>query len=184
MGEITRLPFAAESFDAVLSLHTIYHVPFAKQRSAFEELYRVLAPGRRAAVVYSWGRHARIPRAVRFPYELALWPVRKVRRLVDRIERYFARRYGISKRADELGLYCDQAAPGWFTGQRWPFSYEIACWRLLDVGTMEALAQPWFFGRKLLRLLYEAEERWPRRLGLLGQYPIIEIFKPEVPNRA
>lgn len=54
LGDITRIPFRSNALDAVVSLHTIYHVPQDEQREAFEELYRVLKPGRSGVIVYSF----------------------------------------------------------------------------------------------------------------------------------
>ena len=44
-GDLTRLPFPSDAFDAVCSLHAIIHVPREEHRAIFEELARVLAPG-------------------------------------------------------------------------------------------------------------------------------------------
>ena len=55
LGDITQLPFKENTFDAVVSLHTIYHVPFDFQAQAFKEIYRTLKSGKTAAIVYSWG---------------------------------------------------------------------------------------------------------------------------------
>lgn len=54
LAKISNLPFADDSMDGVVSLHTIYHIPKEKQEAAIREIYRVLSPGRRAAIVYSW----------------------------------------------------------------------------------------------------------------------------------
>ena len=40
LGDITNMPLRTDSLDAVVSLHTIYHVPADEQATAFEELYR------------------------------------------------------------------------------------------------------------------------------------------------
>ena len=54
LGDITNLPLRDNALDAVVSLHTIYHVPQDEQGKAFEELYRVLKPGRSGAIVYTF----------------------------------------------------------------------------------------------------------------------------------
>ena len=54
LGDISRLPLADSSVDGVVSLHTIYHLAKDRQEAAIREIYRVLAPGRRAAIVYQW----------------------------------------------------------------------------------------------------------------------------------
>lgn len=48
-ADLTMLPFADGSFDAVLAYHSIYHVDSTGIRAAIGELYRVLKP---AAEVY------------------------------------------------------------------------------------------------------------------------------------
>ena len=48
----TRLPFAAEAFDAVLCLDLVHHL--ARPRDFFVEAARVLRPGRRLAAVEPW----------------------------------------------------------------------------------------------------------------------------------
>ena len=42
-GDVRRMPFADESFDAIIDFGTLYHI--AGSRSALEEIGRVLAPG-------------------------------------------------------------------------------------------------------------------------------------------
>ena len=44
-GDLKRLPFAPDSFDAVLSLDVIVHFPPGEEGVAFTELVRVLRPG-------------------------------------------------------------------------------------------------------------------------------------------
>jgi len=44
-GDLQALPFAAGSFDAVLSLDVIVHFPAGEESRAFDELARVLRPG-------------------------------------------------------------------------------------------------------------------------------------------
>ena len=54
-ANITNLPLAENCVDAVVSLHTIYHVPSEEQFFAFQDFHRVLKPGATAVIVYSWG---------------------------------------------------------------------------------------------------------------------------------
>ncbi|HEX5106438.1 MAG TPA: class I SAM-dependent methyltransferase, partial [Pirellulaceae bacterium] len=72
LGDITNLPLAEGIADGVVSLHTIYHTPADEQATAFREIYRVLAPGCTAAVVYCW-RSALI-KAVMLPAKLVRGP--------------------------------------------------------------------------------------------------------------
>jgi SAM-dependent methyltransferase len=54
LGDITCLPFASDSIDDVISLHTIYHVPRAMAATAVDELVRVVRPGGRVVIVAVW----------------------------------------------------------------------------------------------------------------------------------
>jgi SAM-dependent methyltransferase len=54
LGDITCLPFASDSIDDVISLHTIYHVPRAMAATAVDELVRVVRPGGRVVIVAIW----------------------------------------------------------------------------------------------------------------------------------
>ena len=44
-GDIAKLPFATDAFDAVVSLDVIVHFPHGREGEAFSELARVLKPG-------------------------------------------------------------------------------------------------------------------------------------------
>jgi ubiquinone/menaquinone biosynthesis C-methylase UbiE len=50
---VVALPFASNSFDAVVSLHTIYHVDEEQQEHAVRELIRVANPGAPVIIVYA-----------------------------------------------------------------------------------------------------------------------------------
>jgi SAM-dependent methyltransferase len=54
LGDVTCLPFVADSIDDVVSLHTIYHVPRAMAARAVDELVRVTRPGGRIVIVATW----------------------------------------------------------------------------------------------------------------------------------
>src|SRR5262249_11462139 len=81
LADITNLPLKTNAVDAAISLHTIYHVPMDEQRTAFEEIHRVLTPGSSAVVVYSWGPHSILLNVMLFPLPV----VRALRRLRSRV---------------------------------------------------------------------------------------------------
>ncbi|MBI4229116.1 MAG: class I SAM-dependent methyltransferase [Deltaproteobacteria bacterium] len=62
LADITNLPLKDDLVDAIVSLHTIYHVPADEQSKAFHEVYRVLKQGSSAVVVYSWGPLVFLPK--------------------------------------------------------------------------------------------------------------------------
>ncbi|WP_276258730.1 class I SAM-dependent methyltransferase [Haloglomus litoreum] len=49
-GDMTRLPFAADSFDAVVAYWSLIHVPLVEHPAVLAEFARVLRPGGRALV--------------------------------------------------------------------------------------------------------------------------------------
>ncbi|MFC6975530.1 class I SAM-dependent methyltransferase [Halomicroarcula sp. GCM10025709] len=46
-GDLAALPFVDDTFDALVSLHAVIHVPRAEHAAVFAEFERVLAPGGR-----------------------------------------------------------------------------------------------------------------------------------------
>lgn len=170
LGDVTRLPFRAQSFDAAVSLHTIYHVSAEQQRTAFEELYRVLKPGAPAVVVYEWGRRAPIRRAVH-----------KARRLVAAGARAVGVRGRFLRPSVETegppALYAHKHTYRWFRKQKWPFEAEVLVWRLVGGPFLRRFVHERLFGRALLEFLYGLEERSPRLAGRFGRLPLILIHR-------
>ncbi|MGD9093912.1 MAG: class I SAM-dependent methyltransferase, partial [Anaerolineales bacterium] len=54
VADVANLPFKPDTFDGVVSLHTIHHLPADEHLQAYREVYRVLAPNRTAVVVNGW----------------------------------------------------------------------------------------------------------------------------------
>jgi len=50
-GDMTRLPFPADSFDAVTAMYSLIHVPAPEHGAFYDELARVLRPDGEAVVV-------------------------------------------------------------------------------------------------------------------------------------
>ncbi len=156
-----------DSFDGVVSLHTVYHVPEFEQEKAFNEVYRVLAPGGRAAVVYSWGRHSVLTLAFLLPVLGWRWLAVRVRRSL-----------GLVAHDTNRSLYSHHHPHRWFASRRWPFAYEISSWRSVGVDFTKLYIHDRLLGRAILRWLFGLEDRWPRLFGIIGQYPTIVIAKP------
>ena len=45
VADVSHLPFRADAFDGIVSLHTLHHLPAADQTAAYLDMYRILAPG-------------------------------------------------------------------------------------------------------------------------------------------
>src|SRR3954470_20855787 len=54
VGDLANLPFKNDAFDGEVSMHAIHHLAVEEHPRAYAELYRVLKPGRTAAIVNGW----------------------------------------------------------------------------------------------------------------------------------
>ena len=52
--DVTELPYKDDVFDTVLASHILYHIPKDEQEGAVQEWYRVLKPGGRLIIIYSY----------------------------------------------------------------------------------------------------------------------------------
>ncbi len=183
VGDVANLPFRREAFEGVVSLHTVHHLPAAEHEKAFRDLYRVLAQAGRAVTVYSWGSRSSLMRLLRLPIKLAFSAIKLYRRL---------RGIGEEETAppdERAGSEQEQSTPtGTFTfkhGYRWMVEtlsdvpgFEIRVWRSVSTSFLRAFIHEPLLGRFWLRLLFSLEERLPRLLGRVGQYPMVLFEKP------
>lgn len=175
LGDITRLPLATDAIDAVMSLHTIYHLPPEEQVKACDELMRVARPGAPVLVVYVW-RYS--------PFM----------RLADGLRRFprFVRRVLRSLRGDPAATPAapsDAAAPPpalFFhpCDHDW-FAAHIAARHPVSLWVWSAVTsefQSRFFtddrrGRLLSAFVGKLEDAFPHWCGRMGQYPIWKFSK-------
>ena len=176
IGDISRLPFSEGSFDGVVSLHTVHHVPAEQQGRAFWEIHRVQATGSRAVVVYSWGSHSVLMR-------LFQWPIRMAERLIARRSHgpQTARDLKLDPHAKSPGTFTHHHDSSWIKGQLDRLQdYEIVVWRSVSTAFMRSLVHRKAFGDGFLRLIYRIEELAPHLMGSWGQYPMIILGKPSL----
>ncbi|MBX3100888.1 MAG: class I SAM-dependent methyltransferase [Bacteroidetes bacterium] len=169
LADLTNLPFADNSLDAILSLHTIYHIPQEKQRTAFLEIYRALMPGKQGVVVYGWGSHHAIYKWA-FLHKRIFWKLRSL--LGIRPSRVRS-----SEDADKPTLYVHFHTWEWFRGQQWPFQLELFQWRALGPGITKLWIKPWFFGKAILRWVFRQEDKHPQKWAIKGAFPAFVIRK-------
>jgi len=174
VGDIANLPFAPDCMDGVVSLHTVHHLPPGEHRRAFEEFYRVTAPGSSVAVVYHWGRAGFLSR----------W-TRRTADAVYGLRRWLARLRGGRQAAQPSRGLAKETTLTFTHDYRWAESelrhlpgFEVRVWRTVGVHFLRAVIHPRLGGRFLLRILYGLEERAPRFFGRHGMYPLIVYRKP------
>jgi SAM-dependent methyltransferase len=190
VADIANLPFKRDVFDGVVSLHTIHHLPEDEHLQAYQELHRLLTPGKNGVVVNGWPSSPLMER-----FESL---VRLSNRLRHMINRLLGRVKPASKGSDELGKEDRASTPrqpkGTFTSRHdvaWvktvvgaQMPLEILVWRSASVRFLRAVIFPWLGGRYWLRLLYRQEERYPHEYGEKGQYPLIVIQKSSTPDES
>lgn len=169
LGDITNLPLADGVVDGAVSLHTIYHTPADEQASAFREIHRVLAPGATAAVVYCW--RSLLIKLTMLPAKI----VQGLAKLFGKLTR--GRTEATSSQRSRTGVYYHAHSRAWFAKNLSDLPTEIHVWRSIDVPLLKAYCHHWLGGHLLLRLVYQAEEWFPRLLGRLGAYPLIVLRK-------
>jgi len=174
--DIANLPFKSGVFDAVVSLHTIHHLPPEEHIRAYQELHRTLEPSSSGVIVNGWDN----PPLTRF---LNIWI-----RIYDWLYvLFFPQRKPLNpgqsspskaNREAPRGTYVSKNNASWLQndlGTLMPL--KIWCWRSVSVRFLRTFIHQRFFGRYLLKVLYWKEELFPHLFGRYGQYPLIVLGK-------
>ena len=170
VGDIANLPFKADAFDGLVSLHTIHHLPASEHQRAYLELQRVLVTGKTGVIVNGWDLP---PLTV-----LQNFLIRVVNSLQRKQSSHDSSNKDASNSEKVRGTYVRKHTPVWLkkeVGTHIPL--EIWCWRSLNVHFMRTFIHARLGGRIWLRLLDWLEERLPHFFGKNGQYPLIVIHK-------
>jgi len=185
LGDITNLPLQNDVCDAVISFHTIYHIPSDEQSSAFRELYRVLKPAGTALVIYNWGEHSLLMNLAEIP----LHPV--ILKTANSVKHIFTRKSEAStSTANSLpprparGLYFHAHDYQWFKRELGKyFDFDVVCWRIMHQRFLGYYIRPRFFGKTFLRVIYWFEDTFPHLMGRWGLFPLFIIRKPAQRNQ-
>ena len=174
--DVANLPFKANTFDGMVSLHTIHHLPPQEHIRAYQELHRTLAPGGKGVIVNGWDN----PPLTLF---LNFWI-----NLVDWLYAIFQPRPKAADSGREAsssadyssarGTYVRKHNAAWLkkdVGSLMPVS--IWCWRSVSVRFLRTFIHQRLAGRWLLKILFWKEELFPHFFGNYGQYPLIELKK-------
>jgi SAM-dependent methyltransferase len=181
--DIANLPFKADAFDGIVSLHTIHHLPAQDHKVAYAELFRVLKRGHKAVVVNGWSD----PALMRPFYRLSPY----IQRLAARLQSpstLFDWLAGKFKRTDKPAVPIHaQAAPAatyvfksnapWLRDElRGIIPFEIFAWRSAGTRFTRTYIHGWF-GKVFMKFLYQLEEWFPHFMGEQGHYPLISFRK-------
>jgi len=186
VGDISKLPFESNVFEGVVSMHVVYHLPREEQANTFREFFRVLQPSGKGVIVYSWGEHSALMRLARFPMWIASWLVKAysyVRNKEQRIEDVQGHRMDTDqmKVVQAPSLFSFKYDYQWLRQQAGHLpGFDIRVWRTASSAFLRAFIFKPLFGQFWLRVLYWVEERAPRLMGRVGQYPMVLFEKPPI----
>lgn len=178
VADVANLPFKPGTFDGVVSLHTLHHLPQDEQKKAYGELFRVLAPASSAVVVNGWTESELMKRLQ--------WLVSLAERLGSRLarsrkapslEKTKIKNENQAKPVGPTGTFIHKQDAAWLRQQLQGMDVEIRCWRSVNVRFLRAVIHRTLGGRFWLRLLFWLEERFPHYFGEKGQYPLVVIRK-------
>lgn len=178
--DITHLPFKADAFDGIVSLHAIHHVDVDKQPATYAELFRALKPGRSAAIVNAWKTPALMVKLGGL-IKTFDWLNGLLKRLRPHRAADAPKPNAPPKQPTATGTYTQHLDAPHLKAEfaRMGIPAEIRPWRSLSVRFLRAVIHPWNGGRLWLRLAYWLEDRHPEYFGENGQYPLIVLRKPD-----
>lgn len=169
IGDITRLPLADGAVDAVISLHTIYHVPQPEQTGAVDELVRVTRPGGRVVIAYVWG------------YSWAMSAVFRVRGWLGWLRRMgrpslVAEEAAAARDTGMPDLYFHPQNHDWYAREvASRHAAKLRVWSAVSTAFQTRFFVPGFAGRLVMRLVIAFETAFPWLAGRVGQYPLFVI---------
>lgn len=178
VGDAARLPFRRDAFDALVSMHTVHHLPPDEQIHAFHDFLRVIKPGAPAVVINSWGPHSTLMKLASPFIQLNFALIRLYRRL----------RYGEKKSQAEPELREDRQTGThiYRYGYRWLKKnlsdlpgLDVRSWRSVSTSFLRAMIHRRLLGRIWLDWIYRLEETFPHWIGKHGQYALIRFHKPD-----
>jgi ubiquinone/menaquinone biosynthesis C-methylase UbiE len=187
VSDIAHLPFKSETFDGIVSLHTVHHVPMEDKITAYEELYRTLNPGKKMVVVNGWTKAplmASLTRLMHSVKQVRGWWLRTVKKqAVETEQAEVENRVPPTEKPEKpkrpAGTFVEKLDAEWLIeALEGRMDYEILVWRSVSVSFLRSVIYPDWGGRFWLKVLFLLEDIFPRILGRIGQYPLVVVTKP------
>jgi ubiquinone/menaquinone biosynthesis C-methylase UbiE len=187
VGDIAHLPFKSEAFDGIVSLHTVHHVPMEDKLPAYDEMYRTLNLGKQMVVINGWTNSPLMNLLngfQRFVRRLHGWWARTIKGQEEKPQKESHKPVKPQQTSREdkqpTGTFVQKLTAEWLTEKlEGRMDYEILVWRSVSVSFLRSVIYPEWGGRFWLKVLFWLEERFPRWLGRIGQYPLVVVHKPK-----
>lgn len=171
LGDMTRIPIADNCLDAVISLHTVYHIPREEQTKAVAESYRVIKPGKQAVIVYSW-KESGLMKLMFGMYRPLLNFYKRLRGKKNKITN--------PQTGQRLELFVQQQNYDWFSQQiKKPYNARLVVYSSISRSFSFTFLKEKWFGKQLSSFIYWLEDKFPLALGRRGQYPVFVLNKQE-----
>jgi len=178
VADVANLPFKSGVFDGIVSLHTLHHLPLEDQSRAYDDLYRVLAPGSSMVLVSGWTDSPLMRRTAGLVNLAERVKGRLLRRPQRPSPEIMLEKKVEKKPVESTGTFIQKQNAAWLRSQLdGKMKYEIRVWRSVNMRFLRALIHTRLAGRAWLRLLFRLEERYPNYFGEKGQYPLIIVYK-------
>ena len=183
VADVAHLPLKRGSMDAMVSLHTVHHLPAEEHLAAFQGFFRVLKPGAPAVIVYSWGSQSSLMKLAQPFIAVMTWLARLYRWIARRNTSPTAAIEQPTLDADQLirtaGTFTFKHNFQWMRDNLGSFpGFDIRVWRSVSTSFLRAFIFRPLLGRQFLRLLFALEDMAPRLFGRIGQYPML-LFHAE-----
>ncbi len=174
VADIANLPFAKESFDGIVTLHAIHHLPIDEKADAYANMYKCLKPGGKMVTVDGWGEHKL------FGFWGKIIALARRLRGVPKTQTPTSTERKDQKTSGPAGTHVVKTSAAWFKsvlGDKLP--YQIRSWRSVSVRFLREVVPDNCFGKFMLLILSCLEDTFPRYFGENGQYPMIVFSKPK-----
>lgn len=169
LGDMTQMPLADDCMDGLISLHTVYHVPLKEQTRAVAESFRVIKPGKKAVIVYSWKE----PALMRVMFGIYR-PLLKVYHTL----RGKKRKKANSQEGRRLDLFVQQQNYNWFLNEiKNQYSARLAVYSAISRSFSQTFLREKWMGKQVVSFIYQLENLFPASLGRWGQYPVFVLEK-------
>lgn len=165
-GSFFDIPLEENFFDCTVSLHTIYHIDKEKQEEAVRKLIKVTKPGKPVIIVYS------NPNSIVFLLKslLDIRILRRAKMILKSIKKE-------KKNEEELTLYFHAYPIKWWNTFSDIASVNIFPWRSFESNYQKALIPNNNIGKKMFRILFYLEEKFPNFFVKYFHYPMIILTK-------
>jgi len=164
-GDFLTLDFPNDFFDCAISLHTIYHIPDAAQFDVVMKLLNVTKPQGKVIIVAS-NRRSIVEIIKSTTIGVALKKI---------INSYFKCRSATSDQ--DVGLYFFPQSIEWWDQFSSFAEINIYPWRSFNSNTQKIVVPDNKFGFFIFKMLYRAEDLFPKFFAKYFQYPMIVLTK-------